>query len=315
MNIFQGGSEEGLFKAFCAAETNRRRFLEALLKARGIPFSMVRLASREHIIVRFEGDAYNPFFRMKTLVAHYDRSENNYGLPSSPGANDNSAACFQLVSLAERILEKKDHNVLIVFSEGEEAGKNGVRFQGAYALALGLKKLKKLHFVESDIFVFDACGRGDTLILSSSSIDTTQESHHAKKDASFVQKREELYKRARALAQKSCQNSFLTLPTPYSDNAGFFAAGIPAQLITVLPHEEAAKLMEETAVLGHEKLLRVLASYKRAEKSESAAAIPQTWKDMHTKRDAPSTLTPEAFALMERFLDALALEKMPSEGG
>ena len=315
MNIFAGGNEAGLFEAFIAPKVDRCAFIEGMLRARGIPFSAVSLAKRLHIIVRFAGDAYNPLFRMKIFVAHYDRSEGEAGASFSPGANDNSASCFQLISLAERLLGKRDHNVILIFSAGEEDGKKGVRFQGSYALATGLKKLRGLSLAESDVFVFDGCGRGDTLVLSSSGMSAinpannkggvTQRRLNARQRA-LLKRQQELCERTAALARKHCPASWVTLPTPYSDNAGFVAAGTPAQLVTVLPREEAEKLMQETAQFGHEALLRELASFKAAESKEHAACLPQTWKDMHTERDNAAALTPEAFALMERFLDAAA---------
>ena len=303
MNIFAGGSEAGLFEAFIAPNANRPRFLEAMLRARDVPFSTVKLAGHEHIIVRFNADAYNPLFRMKTLIAHYDRSEDEQG-KGSPGANDNSAACFQLVALAQRLLGKRDHNTMLVFSAGEEDGRKGVRFQGAYALAAGLKKLRNLHMIESDVFVIDGCGRGDTLVISSSGM-SGQPCAKGARQRALLKRREDLYEAAASLARKSCPSSWLALPTPYSDNAGFAAAGVPAQLVTVLPRKEAESLLQAAMRLGHEKISRELASFKAAEKKEWAAAIPQTWKDMHTERDTASSLTPEAFALMERFLDAV----------
>lgn len=311
MDIFQGGSEAGLFEAFTAPQADRLGFLEAMLRSRGIPFAAVTLAGRQHIIVRFAGAAYNPLFRMKTVVAHYDRSGSGPGLPPSPGANDNSAACFQLAALAERLLNKKDHNVMVVFSAGEEEGRKGVRFQGAYALAAGLKKLKGSRMAESDIFVFDGCGRGDTLILSSSWTGAARGGKAASRRP-ILARQQELCARAAALARKCCPESWLELPTPCSDNAGFAAAGIPSQLVTVLPREEAEALMRAEAQFGRDGLLRELASFKKAEGKASAAAIPQTWKDMHTERDTASSLTPEAFALMEKFLDALAADKTPA---
>ena len=314
MNIFAGGGEAGLFEAFISPNVDRRAFLEGMLRARGIPFSAVLIAGRPHIIVRFAGDAYNPLFRMKIVVAHYDRSEDDAHSSFSPGANDNSASCFQLVSLAERLLNKRDHNVIIIFSAGEEDGKKGVRFQGSYALATGLKRLRDFNLAEGDVFVFDGCGRGDTLVLSSSGMSAInpakgEEAAPSRLNArqrALLKRRQELCERTAALARKCCPASWVTLPTPYSDNAGFVAAGIPAQLVTVLPREEAETLLKETAQFGHEALLRELASFKVAESKRHAAAIPQTWKDMHTERDSASSLTPEAFALMERFLDALA---------
>ena len=308
MDIFAGG----LFEDFIAPNANRRRFLEAMLRARGIPFTTVTLAGRSHIIVRFGSEPYNHLFRMKIIVAHYDRSSS---LPFSPGANDNSAACFQLVALAERLLGKSDHNVMLIFSAGEEDGKKGVRFQGAYALAMGLKKLKGLNLAESDVFVIDGCGRGDVLVLSSSGMSAINPAkggvgaaprNLGARQRALLKRQEELCERTAALARKSCPASWAMLPTPYSDNAGFVMAGLPAQLVTVLPREEAEMLMQETSRFGYEALLRELASFKAAESKRHAAALPQTWKDMHTERDTAATLTPAAFALMERFLDAVA---------
>ena len=315
MNIFAGGGEAGLFEAFVSPNVDRRAFLEGMLRARGIPFSAVLLANRAHIIVRFAGDAYNPLFRMKIVVAHYDRSENDASSSFSPGANDNSASCFQLISLAERLLYKKDHNVMLIFSAGEEDGKKGVRFQGSYALAAGLKKLRGLSLAESDVFVVDGCGRGDVLVLSSSGMSAINPARGEggaaprrlnARQRLILKSQQELFDKTKALARSSCPNSWVTLPTPYSDNAGFVAAGIAAQLVTVLPRAEAERLMQETERFGHETLLRELASFKAAESKQHAACLPQTWKDMHTERDSSSSLTPEAFLLMERFLDAVA---------
>jgi len=75
------------FRAFLEPSINRCAFIEAWLRARDIPHTAVDLAGKRHIVVRFDPASYDPRFRMKTLVAHYDR------MPGSPGANDNSAAC------------------------------------------------------------------------------------------------------------------------------------------------------------------------------------------------------------------------------
>ena len=112
MDIFPGGAEAGLFEAFTAPDTNRLLFLERLLKAKDIPCTVVELAGRAHIAVRFGKGAYHPFFQTTTLIAHYDRDE---GPPPSPGANDNSAACFLLVELAEKLLTRENHNIMILF--------------------------------------------------------------------------------------------------------------------------------------------------------------------------------------------------------
>src|SRR5512133_707767 len=97
------------FGAFLAPDLDRCAFISAWLRAREIRHSVVELAGKRHIVVRFADDAYDPRFRMKTLVAHYDRSECPegpkwpQGNQCSSGANDNSAACFQLMLFAERL--------------------------------------------------------------------------------------------------------------------------------------------------------------------------------------------------------------------
>ena len=70
---------------------------------------------RNHILVHFASEAYNPRFKIKTVIAHYDR------VAGSPGANDNSAADWQLMNWAVE-LEKATsfHNIRIFFTDGEE---------------------------------------------------------------------------------------------------------------------------------------------------------------------------------------------------
>ena len=281
--------------------------MERLLKAGGIPCSIVNLKGRSHIIVRFSGSAYNPFFKMKTLIAHYDRHGGATGY--TPGANDNSAACFMLVNLAAKLLNMKNHNVRIIFSGAEEAGNRGVKAQGAFTLGLGLRKLK---LTDSDVFVFDACGCGDTLIVSTTDLYTSGK----KRPESFTKTREELFRKAAALAGET--GGWLSLPTPYSDNAGLTAAGIPSQLITVLPHLEAEKLLAALHLHGDaggnlsaiEK--RIYAFNSGEEPGQTGEDfIPRTWKNMHSGNDTTGNLSPAAFTLMETFLDKLAELKTP----
>lgn len=300
MDIFPGGAEAGLFEAFTAPDTNRLLFLERLLKAKDIPCTVVELAGRAHIAVRFGKGAYHPFFQTTTLIAHYDRDE---GPPPSPGANDNSAACFLLVELAEKLLTRENHNIMILFTGGEEAGKQGVARQGAFALGTGLRRLNQ---TAGRVFVLDACGRGDTLILSAVAPPGGSVLHRRKIRA-FYKDLEELRAEAAVLAQKSCPGRWLSLPTPYSDNAGLLAAGIPAQLITVLPREEAETLLRTAGGIPGEQFRRLLLAFR----DTGNGAVPQTWRMMHTAQDTADTLTPEAFTLMRSFLDALSRDKTP----
>lgn len=298
------------FEAFLSPGVDRASFISAWLRARDIPHTLVDLAGKRHIVVRFAGEAYDPRFRMKTLVAHYDR------VSGTSGANDNSASCFQLMLFAER-LAKQDarlstqsgqaHNIRIFFTDGEEAaGTKGIAGQGAYALGEGFRKLK---MTGDDVYVFDACGRGETLVLSTAGMD---------RKGSVGDRLSSLHERAAELAIEASRENWVRLPTPYSDNAGFLAAGIASQVITVLPREEAGRLLKalseapEGSTLRTE-LARVITENRRlGEDSPLAAIMPETWRLMHTEKDSAATLSASAFRLIEKFLMVLAARMEPA---
>lgn len=307
------------FESFLQSGLDRAAFIAAWLRSRDIPHTVVDLAGKRHIVIRFDASAYDPRFRMKTLVAHYDRAGN------TPGANDNSAACFQLMLFAERLAagesagdapNKTDarlcHNIRIFFTDGEEAaGTKGIAGQGAFALGSGLRKLK---MTEDDVYVFDACGRGDTLVLSTAGMDDY--AGQGKKKATrvptgFASRLEEMHEQAASLALAVSSENWVRLPTPYSDNAGFIAAGIPAQVITILPHLEASALLHALGTAAGEKEKQLIDTTIIANKpltgdSPLRRIIPETWQLMHTPLDAAPTLTASAFKLMERLLEEIA---------
>lgn len=276
------------FNDFIAADVNRRDFLLDWFLNHGIDTSLVPIDGSQHIYIKFPQKCYDPRFRMKTLLIHYDR------VPNSPGANDNSAAIYQVLDLILRLKNtKKVHNLRIFFTDGEELGAvGGVSDQGAFGIAT---RFKKFGMVNDDIYAIDMCGRGDVLVISSTGKKVCG-------TESFKRKFEDLYERTVSLAQKVSPQKWVTLPVPYSDNAAFIASGIPAVAITVLPRDEATALM------------RNLQKDKNFEKSlldhkvESTEQLPLTWRFMHTQFDAPESLTQESFVLMAKFLDALANE-------
>ncbi len=282
------------FKAFLEPGLDRAAFISAWLSARNVPNAVVELSGRRHVVVRFDSRAYNPRFRMKTVVAHHDRA------PATPGANDNSAACFQLMLFALRLAESAAaHNVRLVFTDGEEAaGIAGIAGQGSYAIGSALKARRE---DLGDVFVLDCCGRGDTLVLSTAGLDAVNNRRVA-----FGMDR--LHGLARRLARGTASERWISLPTPYSDNAGFIAAGVPAQVITVLPASEATALLSALSVPGvaSEALLGRIARNSVDGGRAKGAGFPQTWQLMHTADDAANTLTAPAFRLVRVFLDALA---------
>ncbi|MGI5067193.1 M28 family peptidase [Treponema denticola] len=288
-----------LFKAFLKKDLNRCDFISQWLSAHNVPHSIVNLAQKKHIIIKYPAQFYDKNFKMKTLTAHYDRASD------TQGANDNSASCFILMNFAKKLCSyTRPHNIKIIFTDGEEAGAAGLKEQGAYTLGTGLKKLK---MDEDDIFVFDMCGRGDTLILSRSGI--------FGRDKAKTKRLDELHKRAELLAQRACPNQWLSMLTAYSDNAGFIAAGLFAQVITVLPRKEAETLLHclpKEKLTGQNKTAMgeltdmVIKNQKPPQGSPFEKIIPFTWQLMHTADDKIETLNSEAFILTEKYLTALA---------
>ena len=278
-----------LFNAFLEPAADRRAFITERLAAQGIPYRTVTLQDKTHIVITYRQSAYNPRFKMKTLIAHYDRAA------GTQGANDNSAACIQLLLFAQTLLQKRDaHNIRIIFTDGEEAGADGIKNQGAYRLGQGLRTLSRQ---QDDIFVFDMCGSGDTLILSESGI----YGRDTRKTAALSA----LHRRCRIYADAACRGRWLSLPTAYSDNAGLISAGLTAQVITVLPRAEAELLMRYMP--RSEALQRcIITNAHVPPDSPLAAVIPQTWQRMHTPQDRLETLTPQAFILVDKMLRYLA---------
>ena len=277
------------FSAFLEPAADRRAFITDRLAAQGIPYRTVTLQDKTHIVITYRQSAYNPRFKMKTLIAHYDRAA------GTQGANDNSAACIQLLLFAQTLLQKRDaHNIRIIFTDGEEAGADGIKNQGAYRLGQGLRALS---MQQDDIFVFDMCGSGDTLILSESGI----YGRDTRKTAALSA----LHRRCRIYADAACRGRWLSLPTAYSDNAGLISAGLTAQVITVLPRAEAELLMRYMP--RSEALQRsIITNAHVPPDSPLAAVIPQTWQRMHTPQDRLETLTPQAFILVDKILRYLA---------
>ena len=124
-------SEE--FENYIRPGTDRLAFLQDYLSRRGVSSSVINIEEKKHLYVNFPSRSYNPQFKIKTLISHYDIVE------GSPGANDNSAANFALADFAVKVYEKASRgrasNIRIFFTDGEELGEEGVKSQGAFGLA------------------------------------------------------------------------------------------------------------------------------------------------------------------------------------
>ncbi|MGP1454306.1 MAG: M28 family peptidase [Treponema sp.] len=289
-----------LFADLTADAADRCVCITAWLDLHKVPYHIVQIKDKKHIVITYAAPAYNRHFKMKTLIAHYDRAEN------TPGANDNTAACVQLLFFSLQLLQSvKTHNIRIILTDGEEAGINGISQQGAYNLG---RALRALHMQHDDIFVFDVCGSGDTLILSESGI------WGRSTDSSLPLTA--FHKRCCAYAAAVCNGHWYSLLTAYSDNAGFISAGLQAQVITVLPKHEAKILLralrEEKDTTALQNLQNCIIKNERvAESSPFATIIPKTWQRMHSQADSIATLTPEAFVLMNQWLQFIASVQEP----
>lgn len=225
------------------------------------------------------------------LAAHYDRAVD------SPGANDNSAAVFELIKTALVLKKENIGNWLIFFTDKEELKfGDSLLEQGSYALA---KALKEAGFDKAQVFIFDCCGVGDTLVIS------TAVDHLLRNDEDFRVSRSrhliaQMRERALTAARNIRMEKVLLVPTPFSDDAGFFRAGLAAQTITVLPSHEAAVLAS---------FLRVKPSAASAlvSKQELSASgfLPFTWTLLNTVEDTMETLTPRFFQNIVAFAYAL----------
>ena len=203
------------FKDFISPDCDRAKFIQSYLKSGGVDSAIMALEGKNHIYVKFPKTHYNPMFRIKTVIAHYDRI--------GVGANDNSATVFCLMEWALRQAQgpQTPHNIRLIFTDGEELGeKGGVAEQGAFPLA---QMFRKLGITNDDIYVFDCMGRGDVPGLAQTSI-PPQVSTRFLKDFS------ELEQRTQRLLQSCAGGKWFTLPCSYSDNASFIAKA-PAKLV------------------------------------------------------------------------------------
>ena len=214
------------FKTFIGLNTDRASFIKQFLNRIRLNCPVIPIDGKNHLCVTFPKNQYNPLFKIKTVIAHYDR------VPGSPGANDNSSSVYSLLKWAERLVNRPGiHNVRIFFTDGEET-QNGLASQGAFGLA---QVFKKLGLTKDDVFVFDCMGRGTIPVLAEANFPPTV-------PQSFLKEYNELENRAEKLLQNA-SGKYIKAPCNLSDNAGFLANGIPAVAITMLPSDEADGLL------------------------------------------------------------------------
>ncbi|MDE5898805.1 MAG: M28 family peptidase [Treponemataceae bacterium] len=306
MSAPPGGSPAELpqdFLDFIAPGCDRQDFIIRWLAARGVKAVVMPTEGKNHIYVVFPQRSYSPLFRIKTVLAHYDRAE------GSPGANDNSAAVFCMMQWAVRLSAAAfPHNIRLFFTDGEESGgspsEGGVASQGAFALA---SIFRRLNILDEDVFAFDCMGRGTVPVLSRTALPRNVA-------RAFREKFTQLEQRTERLLQSAAGGTWISVPVSYSDNAGFLARGIPAVAITMLPQEEATRYL---LALSQNRALEQFVTNKAvpsgSTRADLEAQLPETWRLLHTGGDGAASLTPESFRVTAAILNQLALSKSMAE--
>jgi hypothetical protein len=287
-------------------EADRFEILQILLEELNLKFFVARIDGNRHFFIYPKMVMIDPIVSLlgyppmtvlrkvancKTiLVAHYDRVKN------SEGANDNSVAVFELIKAALTLRREEVGGWLIIFTDKEELSVGeSLKEQGAYSVAKLLKEIVE----RTHIFIFDCCGVGDTLIIS------TAVDHLLQNDdnTNFARSRHlvaQMRERALVAARNIRLERVLLMPTPFSDDAGFFRAGLAAQTVTVLPASEASGLAS---------LLRLKPELADALVSRQDGVgndfLPKTWLYINGPDDRYETLTPRNFQRITDF--ALAL--------
>jgi len=286
------------FFDFIAPEANRFLVLLEHIQDLGLNSLIIAIERNRHFFIfpkginlkLSPGDAF-PFNGESptVLTAHYDR------VPGSPGANDNSAAVFQLLKTALKLDELDLDQWIIIFTDKEEL-QNGEGFkeQGSYGLA---KKLRQLGLLNAQIFNFDACGTGEVFVFSGTT-DYLLDKNEKPGFRRVIQRVKKLRKKVLETARRLTLSHVLSVPTPFSDDAGFLQGGLPAQTITMLPENEASHLA--SLLRNHPEFVDQLISGSIKDDADRQH-IPETWRAINGPEDIPARLTPEHYDRIVRF--------------
>ena len=268
------------FHAFMAPGCDRLVRLSGMLARRGLEGKVLCIGERRHLLVRLR-----PGQPAILLIAHYDRVE------GSPGALDNSAACFVLAQAGRRIRDDvaARKGILLLFTDGEEAAATGNPLsQGSFALATGIKMV--IGAARPEIFVFDVVGRGSRLIMSTASrLGGEGQGQAARAMLDTMEARA-----AEAAGQVGMSRP-LRLPLPWSDDLGFALAGMPSLVLSLLPAIEAEALLRGVANAASPSASRL------PSREELGLAWPSTWERLHGPNDLPEMLEGSALEAMEEF--------------
>jgi hypothetical protein len=285
------------FFDFISPKADRYQLLLDQIERLKLNSTVVNVEGNRHIFVfppgqkSVRGGGVFPFKGTSPfmLVAHYDRVD------GSPGANDNSIAVFHLLRAAAFLARRGLGQWIIVFTDKEElAAGDGFEDLGSFTLA---KKMKLWGLEKAKIFNFDACGAGDTFILSTTTdliVKINERPNIRKLRKNITALRDHALETAHLLRMEKV----LLAPIPFCDDIGFLKAGLAAQTVTMLPDEEARQY--ESLLRKRPGLADLLISGE-INKPTERRNLPETWRSLNRPTDDHSRLTPEFFEQVVRF--------------
>jgi Peptidase family M28 len=293
---------------FCRPDCKRYDFLVNWLTKEEITHSVIPTGTGRHILIRL--DKIRPYLKryyVKTLVAHYDR------VPGTPGANDNSAAVFQLLySINELKKLNYAHNIQIILTDKEELmdGESLVN-QGAYQLA-HLFREKKIN--NCIFFVFDMCGIGDTLISGRAGLQLLKLKYE--NEVRYRKMYNDMYRFSNSLSDlflRFRDGEYFNLNSLFSDDLGFLLNRYPALQISVLPYNEAILMKQNLFKIKEDEWSSILDKGLLSEEYRDflKPLLPLSWGKNHKNNDSIETLTDSAFELIEDFIMELAQFQIP----
>jgi hypothetical protein len=291
------------FGDFVSAGADRFSLLVSLLEEGGlvgdVDSATVTLAGHRHIFV--PADRLDKK-KAVILLAHHDC------VAGSPGANDNGAAVFLLIEAVLNLRRNRIPNWLVIFTDKEELQRGEkLTCQGAFRLA---QVMKEAGFKKNPCFIFDTVGRGGTLVISTTAKYLLRDNPELLwSGASLTMRKavEDLNYRALDAARRLNLMRISLLPTPFSDDAGFFRAGFPAQTITALTEGEAFRFQllvrRNPAVINS--LIAEQGGAAPGMDESGSFSYPETWRLINSPRDTADTLTPEHFSMIRKFAQVL----------
>jgi len=272
---------------FCLENADRGEILKESLARRGIPYRVISIGESRHIALPTPNatEMDRQYYRV-TLISHYDR------VHGSPGANDNAACIFQLMSHWEEIRRLGwRHRTQIIFTDREELTKNmRPTDQGSWFLARHLKRLNVRNLL---FLVLDMCGIGNTPVWGRG----LRKSGMRRNGDSIAG----AYRVMENFLKNYSNGRDFGVNPMFSDNLGLLLGGYPAIQLSILPRDEALYLAERYGKVNSD----------NPAGGRQGIKLPETWKASHGSNDSVGTLEYSAFLLMARILRNLAQYRFP----